>query len=77
MVPLPDLPFAPELKVPAVARFTGDRPAAWVDDVVTPEAVAWAAARAVPTLLLEVDPAVGLTRGQVERLLAWAPGVTG
>ena len=72
VVPMPELPFAPALKVPAIDRFAGDPAAAWVDDAVTSEAVAWAAARPVPTLLVEIDPAVGLGRGEVERLLAWA-----
>jgi len=68
--------FDPADKVPAVAAYAGERPAAWVDDIVTPEARAWAARRAAPTLLLAVDPAVGLVRSQVDELLEWA-GVVG
>src|SRR5439155_9928283 len=64
--------FDPADKVPAVAAYAGERPAAWVDDIVTPEARAWAARRAAPTLLLAVDPAVGLVRSQVDELLEWA-----
>lgn len=70
-VPMPDTPFQPRDKVPAVAMFVGDRPAAWVDDQMVPEAHAWARSRGEPTLLLEVDHRVGLGRGDVERLLAW------
>jgi hypothetical protein len=66
------IPFEPREKVPPVASFAADRPAAWVDDNVTPEARAWAAARRPPTLLVEVESAVGLTRPAVDELLAWA-----
>jgi hypothetical protein len=59
------------MKVPAVAGCVGNRPAVWVDDVITPGARAWAA-REIPTLLVEVDPAVGLTRGTVDLLRRWA-----
>ena len=68
----PDPPFPPSLKTPAVALVAGDRPAAWIDDVMTPEAWEWANARHAPTLLVPVDPAVGLTRSHVDQLIAWA-----
>ena len=72
VVVVPSTRFDPADKVPAVAAYAGERPAAWVDDIVTPEARAWAARRAAPTLLLAVDPAVGLVRSQVDELLEWA-----
>jgi hypothetical protein len=72
VIEFPPVPFAPFDKVPAVAAFVGDRAAAWVDDMVTPEAREWAAAQSAPTLLVEVDSGVGLTRPQVDRLQAWA-----
>jgi hypothetical protein len=72
VVVVPSVRFEPADKVPAVAAYAGSRPAAWVDDIVTPEARDWAAARDAPTLLLEVDPAVGLTRAAIDELLAWA-----
>jgi hypothetical protein len=72
VVVVPSTRFDPADKVPAVAAYAGERPAAWVDDIVTPEARAWAARRAAPTLLLDVDPAVGLVRAQVDELLEWA-----
>jgi hypothetical protein len=71
-VPLPPIPFEPSAKVPAIAAYAAGRPAAWVDDLLGPEAHAWAATRREPTLLVEVDPAVGLTRGAVDELVAWA-----
>ena len=44
-VDLPTGQFDPALKVPAVDRVAGDRPLAWVDDIVTAEADACARAR--------------------------------
>jgi hypothetical protein len=71
VIEFPPLPFEPAAKVPAVDAFVGNRAAAWVDDVVTPEARKWSERRKAPTLLVEVDPSIGLTRDAVEVLLAW------
>jgi hypothetical protein len=70
-IAFPPVPFEPRQKVPAVAAFTADRAAAWVDDVITDEARAWAAQRVAPTVLVEVCSASGLTGDAVERLLMW------
>jgi hypothetical protein len=72
VVPLPPAPFDPAAKVPAVDAFLGSRPAAWLDDIVTPEASLWASMRSQPTLLVEVEPSEGLTRPIVDRLVVWA-----
>jgi hypothetical protein len=72
VVRFPPAPFEPELKVPAVAAVVGDRPAAWIDDNHTDAGRRWAAGRAAPTLLVAVDPAVGWTRADVDRVLDWA-----
>ena len=72
VIAFPDVPFDPAAKVPAIDSFVGDLPVAWVDDVVTPEARQWAEDRDKPTLLVGVDPTVGLTRSAVDDLLAWA-----
>jgi hypothetical protein len=48
------------------------RPLAWVDDAHDERCRQWAAARPGATLLVTTDPAVGLTGGDVERLLSWA-----
>ena len=74
-VPLPASPFPPAEKVPAIASFVGQRPAAWIDDVVTPQARAWARDRRTPTILVEVDHRIGLQRRQVDELLAWSAQV--
>jgi hypothetical protein len=71
-VPFPPIPFEPAAKVPAVAAYVGERTAAWVDDRLVPAAWEWAESRAVPTLLLPVDPAIGLTRRHVDDLITWA-----
>ncbi len=71
-VPMPPIPFPPREKVPAIEAYVGDKAFAWVDDVELPEAAAWAAARAAPTLLLLTDPHIGLQRSHVDTLLAWA-----
>jgi len=71
-IELPPGEFHPKQKVPAVARLGRRRPLAWMDDLLTPEAWAWAGARPEPTLLIAVDPSVGLTRDHVDRLMDWA-----
>ena len=40
-----------------------------------PAAHTWAVTRAVPTLLIDIDPSTGFTREIVDRLLAWATTV--
>jgi hypothetical protein len=71
-VPMPSPPFHPDLKVPAVNAFAGDRLVAWLDDAFDEPARAWARQRMVPTLLVDVDPSVGLTYEMVPRLTDWA-----
>ncbi|HZU72467.1 MAG TPA: HAD domain-containing protein [Acidimicrobiales bacterium] len=71
-IELPNGPFDPREKVPAVERLAGNRPLAWVDDMLGPEAWTWSSERSEPTLLLPVDPAVGLTEDDVKSLLDWA-----
>ena len=70
-VDLPPEQFDPALKVPAVDLLAGELSVAWVDDLLTPEAWAWAATRAAPTLLVPIDPTTGLTRSHVDQLLSW------
>ncbi len=75
-IPFPPTPFEPAEKVPAIDLFVGDRICAWVEDAMTKEAFDWAGRRTVPTLLVDVKPAVGLTREMVEQLLNWVGSVT-
>lgn len=59
-------------KLPAVRRFVGDRPLAWVDDELGADAHVWARRRAIPTLLLDVNPAWGLADAHVDALVTFA-----
>lgn len=70
-VPLPVPPFAPSSKLAPVARYAGDRPLAWLDDEISNQTRAWRDARTAPTLLVDVDPRIGLTRAHVKVLLDW------
>ncbi|MFC4039603.1 hypothetical protein ACFO1B_14350 [Dactylosporangium siamense] len=72
VVRFPPVPFEPELKVPAVDAVAGNRPAAWIDDNHTVAGQRWAAERPAPTLLVSIDPAVGWTRADVDRVVDWA-----
>jgi hypothetical protein len=76
VIHFPALPFEPRGKVPPIAAYVGARPAVWLDDIITAEARAWADGRDVPTLLVDVDPAEGLTRPAIELGLAWAASLT-
>jgi HAD domain in Swiss Army Knife RNA repair proteins len=62
-------------KVDAIAEYAGDRPAAWIDDNIDEECVAWAEGRSAATLIVHTDSAVGLTDEHVEELLRWAEGL--
>jgi HAD domain in Swiss Army Knife RNA repair proteins len=62
-------------KLPAVIDAVGDRPCAWIDDAHQPDHYAWARQRAAPTLLIDIDPSVGLTRDVIATLRAWAAGL--
>lgn len=71
-VPMPPIPFPPDDKVPAIAKFVGERPAAWIEDNFGETARRWAEGRRAPTLLVEIDHKAGLTRSTVDQLLSWA-----
>ncbi|HEU5100341.1 MAG TPA: HAD domain-containing protein [Roseiflexaceae bacterium] len=58
-------------KLPTLARFAAGRPLVWIDDELTDAARAWAAGRAAPTLLLDADPATGLTEQLVAAMAAF------
>jgi hypothetical protein len=75
LLPLPPIPFDAAVKARAVRDFVGERPAAWIDDLITADDLAWAAARRAATLLVQVDHREGLTRAQVDRVLSWAAGL--
>src|SRR3954447_12191747 len=59
-------------KLEAIAEYARGRPAAWIDDSLDERCRRWAAQRAAPTLLVETQPATGITDEHVELLLRWA-----
>jgi hypothetical protein len=63
-------------KLDAIDDYARDRAAAWIDDNIDDACRLWAASRREPTLLVETEPAVGMTDEHVDRLLAWADGVS-
>lgn len=64
-------------KLAAIERYAGsERPLAWIDDGHDEACSAWAGSRVGPTLLVTTEPAVGITAGHVEQLLAWARRAT-
>jgi hypothetical protein len=62
-------------KLPSVIDAVGDRPCAWIDDAHQPDHYAWAQERGAPTLLIDIDPAEGLTREVIAILADWAAGL--
>ncbi|MFB4318523.1 HAD domain-containing protein [Actinomadura sp. 21ATH] len=69
---MPPPPFHPSAKVTRIAELCRHRPAAWIDDQHTSEALNWADNRSDPTLLITIDPATGLTRASIDQALTWA-----
>jgi len=69
---MPPAAFEPRDKVSPVARFAGQRPTVWIDDLHPAEAWTWSAGRDEPTLLIPVAPATGWTRQAVDQALIWA-----
>jgi hypothetical protein len=59
-------------KLDAIDGYAGTRPLAWIDDAFDESCRAWAAARPAPTLLVETEPAVGLTSREAGLLTAWS-----
>lgn len=59
-------------KLDAIDAHSGRRALAWVDDAFNDACHAWAAQRTAPTLLVQTEPASGLTRRELELLQRWA-----
>jgi hypothetical protein len=75
-VPMRKPPFGPDEKAGAVDAFVGDRAVAWLDDAFGDVARHWARERGAPTLLVNTDPAIGLTLDLIEVLAAWPGSLT-
>jgi hypothetical protein len=59
-------------KLAAIDAYAGSRPLAWIDDDVNAAVHDWARHRQAPTLVVETQPATGLTDEVAERLRTWA-----
>jgi hypothetical protein len=59
-------------KLDAIDTYAGGRPLAWVDDAFDESCHAWATERLAPTLLVQTDPADGLTLREAKLLAEWA-----
>ena len=63
-------------KLSAVREYVGDRPLAWIDDDLQRDAVLWAMSRegddGPKTLLLKIDPGMGLLEHHVKKLRDFA-----
>jgi hypothetical protein len=59
-------------KLDAIDAYAGTRPLAWIDDAFDASCHAWAAARPVPTLLVQTAPAYGLDATEAQQLTEWA-----
>jgi hypothetical protein len=59
-------------KLDAIDAYAGTRPLAWIDDALSSACHAWAETRPAPTLLVQTDPAVGLSSTEASLLVAWA-----
>lgn len=55
-------------KLATVRRYVGNRPVCWVDDELGADAHQWARRRRVPTMLMDVDPRVGLVEDDFRRI---------
>jgi hypothetical protein len=65
----------PTWKLASVSAYVGnERPCAWIDDDLGPDALEWAERRAGPTLLVQAMPHEGLTDDMVERCLLFVEG---
>jgi HAD domain in Swiss Army Knife RNA repair proteins len=62
-------------KLEAIDTYARGRAAAWIDDALDERCRTWAERREAPTLLVETEPATGITEEHVETLLRWADEV--
>lgn len=78
---LPELPFITfdnvELtdhtyKLAEVKEYVRDRPFAWIDDDLYNDAIRWSNKRESPSLLLPIEPHIGLTEEHFNELKAFA-----
>jgi hypothetical protein len=63
-------------KLATIQEAVGDRRVVWLDDRIPPEAAEWVASRPFPTLLVHVDPKVGLDEEHLAAIEDWAQSET-
>lgn len=64
-------------KLGALEDHAGNRAMAWIDDAHDDACREWAAARPAPTLLVEVEPSVGLDDAALAQLAEWPESLNG
>ncbi len=64
-------------KLEAIEAFAASRPLAWIDDALNGACHEWANERQAPTLLVQTDPAQGLTAREAGLLKSWAQELEG
>lgn len=71
--------FGHIFKLGDVVEYIGEEPFAWLDDDFEPDDIAWAKARAadgMPTLFVQIDPAIGLRQEDLNWVEDWASRAT-
>lgn len=62
-------------KVGPLRRYAGDRPLAWLEDTLGGREPGWAQDRShhdgIPTLVVRVDPGLGLQLAHIDQVLTW------
>jgi hypothetical protein len=58
-------------KMGPIDQYAGDRPLAWIDDSLDESCHAWAKERRAPTMLVPVEPSIGLEEAHVDALIDW------
>lgn len=58
-------------KLDAIEAYAGPRPLAWIDDAFNDACHEWARERGAPTLLVQTQPANGLTEREAALLREW------
>jgi hypothetical protein len=62
-------------KLTDIEEYVGDRPFAWIDDDIGPDAELWAKMRDAPTLFVRTEATIGMTQADVTLLEDFAESV--
>ena len=61
------------VKFASLSKIPSSLPVVWLDDELTEEAKEWARRRTGATLLVDVDPSIGLTHEDLEKVSSFQP----